>query len=116
MKALYHDRSVLEPATLEDMLTYPETRFRDPEGGIHGLGVVDYSELLGMQVIGHGGSSLGYSAAAVYLPEYGTVVAWQFNTGESPRELADVIMSDTWSSPAKVLSTHLTPNYDIDPD
>jgi D-alanyl-D-alanine carboxypeptidase len=116
MKALYHDRSVLEPASLEDMLTIPETRVRDPEGGLYGLGVVDYSELLGMQVVGHGGSSLGYSAAAVYLPEYGTAVAWQFNTGESPRELADAIMSDTWSSLVKVLRTNLTPNYYIDPD
>ena len=92
---------------LEEMLTIPETTLRDPEGGRYGLGVVEYySEILGTRVIGHGGSSLGYSAAALYLPEYGLSVAWSINTGESPRGLADNLMQNTWSNLSQVLSEH----------
>lgn len=88
------------------MLTYPETTRRDLDGGVYGLGVVDYSDLLGVKVLGHGGSSLGYSAAALYLPDYGTSVAWLINTGESPPALASQIMSDAWSSLLEVLKTN----------
>jgi CubicO group peptidase (beta-lactamase class C family) len=109
MQALYYDQSVLAPDSLEEMLTYPEPTFPDPEGGKYSLGVIDFSDLLGMHAIGHGGSSLGYSAAALYLPEYGTAVAWLVNTGESPRELADEIMWNTWSSLSEVLRMHLEP-------
>jgi hypothetical protein len=49
---------------------------------------------------------LGYSAAALYLPEYGISMAWLVNTGESPPELAGQIMADTWSSLYQVISTH----------
>ncbi len=31
VKALYHDRSVLAPASLKEMMTYPTTNFDDPE-------------------------------------------------------------------------------------
>ncbi|NIS83083.1 MAG: serine hydrolase [Anaerolineales bacterium] len=109
LHALYHEQSVLAPDSLKEMLTYADTPFRDPDGGIYGLGVVDYSELLGVHVIGHAGSSLGYSAAALYFPEYGTAVAWLINTGESPRDLANAIMTGTWSSLSEVLRQHLEP-------
>ena len=109
LDALYHERTVLRSDTLAEMLAFPENTFRDPEGGIYGLGVVDYSDVLGMQVIGHGGSSLGYSAAALYLPEYGVSMAWMINTGESPRELADQLMFDIWSS----LSDVVKENQDV---
>ena len=109
MDALYHQRSVLEPNSLEEMLTYPEVSALDPDGAVYGLGVVDYSELLGMQVIGHGGSALGYSAAALYLPDYGVSLAWAFNTGESPPELAGAMMEATWSSLSEVLIANLEP-------
>ena len=67
------------------------------------MGVVDYSDQLGAQVYGHFGSSLGYSAAALYLPEYKTSVAWLINTGESPFALSGYIMYDTWSALEDVL-------------
>ncbi|MEJ2238210.1 MAG: serine hydrolase [Gemmatimonadales bacterium] len=107
--ALYQERTVLAPTSLAEMLTYPETAVPDPEGGTYGLGVVDYSELLGVHVIGHGGSSLGYSAAALYFPDYGAALAWLVNTGESPRELANALMGGTWSSLSQVLQNHLNP-------
>ena len=104
MQALYHEHTVLAPGSLREMLTYPEVIRRDPEGGVYGLGTEDFTNILGVQVIGHGGSSLGYSAAALYLPKYGVSMAWLVNTGESPRELADKIMIDTWSSLYEVVS------------
>ena len=106
MQALYHEQRVLSSQSLGEMLTIPETTLPDPEGGRYGLGVVDFSEILGTRVIGHGGSSLGYSAAALYLPEYGLSVAWAINTGESPRGLADNLMQNTWSNLSQVLSEH----------
>ncbi len=106
MQMLYHEQRVLSRSSLREMLTIPETTQPDPEGGRYGLGVVDFSEVLGSQVIGHGGSSLGYSAAALYLPEYGLSVAWSINTGESPRKLADNLMQNTWSNLFQVLSEH----------
>lgn len=109
MNALYHDRIVLNTESHNEMLTYPETALRDPEGGLYGLGVVDYTDRLGLNVIGHGGSSLGYAGAALYLPDYGISVAWLINTGESPPELANQIMSDTWLSLFEVLSRNQAP-------
>jgi CubicO group peptidase (beta-lactamase class C family) len=105
-QALYHERTVLSDDSLEAMLTYPQTTLRDPDGVILGLGVVDYSELLGMPVIGHGGSSLGYSAAALYLPEYGVSVATLINTGESPVELANQLMSAAWTELSEVIKSN----------
>ena len=101
--ALYHEGSVMSPDSLAEMLTYPEVTQRDPEGGLYGLGVVDYSGKLDTQVYGHLGSSLGYSAAALYLPEYGTSIAWMINTGESPVELSGHLMFDTWSALSGVI-------------
>jgi D-alanyl-D-alanine carboxypeptidase len=109
MHALYHEGRVLSEQSLQEMLTIPETTLPDPEGGRYGLGVVDYSEILGTRVIGHGGSSLGYSAAALYLPEYGLSVAWSINTGESPPSLAQGLMQSTWSNLSQVLLEKATP-------
>ena len=106
MNALYHEQTVLSPEAHREMLTYPDTTLRDPEGGRYGLGVVDFTDRVGVPVIGHGGSSLGYSGAALYLPEYGISLAVLANTGESPPELANQIMNDTWSSLYEVLSTN----------
>ncbi len=101
--ALFHESVVLNPSALADMLTYPDVTILDPDGGVYGLGVVDYTQVLGLKAIGHGGSSLGYSAAALYLPEYGASVAWAINTGEGPPELASQIMSDTWTGLSEVI-------------
>jgi D-alanyl-D-alanine carboxypeptidase len=98
MNALYYEGTVINSDSLVEMLTYPDTTLRDPDGGVYGLGVVDYTDVLDMQAIGHGGSSLGYSAAALYLSEFNLSVAWVINTGESPQELAGQMMYDTWSA------------------
>jgi D-alanyl-D-alanine carboxypeptidase len=104
--ALYYEGAVISPNSLVEMLTYPDATLRDPDGDIFGLGVVDYSDRLGKQVLGHLGSSLGYSAAALYLPEYGTSVAWLINTGQSPMELSGYMMFDTWSALSDVIRTN----------
>jgi D-alanyl-D-alanine carboxypeptidase len=110
MQALYHDKSVLDSAALDAMLTFPETPLRDPDGASYGLGVVDYSDILGMEVIGHGGSALGFSAAALYLPDYRTSLVWLINTGESPADLASALMGETWLALSDVLREHLEPH------
>lgn len=106
MNALYYDRSVLSPQSYEEMLAIPETTLPDPEGELYGLGVIDFTDRLGVPVLGHGGSSLGYSAAALYLPEYGISIAWLVNTGENPPELAGQIMAEIWFSLFEVISKH----------
>jgi D-alanyl-D-alanine carboxypeptidase len=106
MNALYHEQRVLPNHLLREMLTVPETSLLDPGGGRYGLGVIDFSEILGTQVIGHGGSSLGYSAAALYLPDYGISLAWSVNTGESPRGVAEELMQTVWSYLSEVLDEH----------
>jgi D-alanyl-D-alanine carboxypeptidase len=104
--ALYHEQTVLDPGSLAEMLTFPEAAQKDPTGNFYGLGVVDFTETLGVRVIGHGGSALGYSAAALYLPDWGVSLAWLVNAGESPMVLADRLMLDTWTSLYEVLSAH----------
>lgn len=106
MHSLYHDGIVLNSSLMGEMLTFPQEVLRDPEGGVYGLGVVDYSDILGEEAIGHLGSSLGYNAAALYLPEYGISVAWLINTGESPNDLAARLMWETWSSVMEVLENN----------
>jgi D-alanyl-D-alanine carboxypeptidase len=105
--ALLHDRSLLTPGSLRAMLTFPEDIQRDPGGDRYGLGIIDYSDRLGMRVIGHTGSSPGYSAAALYLPDHGVSMAWMINTGEGPGDLAGALMSRTWSGLSDVLRRHL---------
>jgi hypothetical protein len=89
------------------MLAIPADALPDPQGGSYGLGIIDFSEVLGVNAIGHGGSSLGYSAAAVYLPDLGVSLAWAINTGESPPTLADALMRSTWSHMSQTFFEHL---------
>ena len=103
MAALYGEKRVLSEESLQQMLAIPETELGDPEGGKYGLGVVDFSNILGVPVIGHGGSALGYSAAALYLPEQDIALAWSINSGESPPELANELMNNTWTALSEVL-------------
>ena len=104
MYKLYHEKSVIRPNSLAEMLIFPDAALYDPDGGKYGLGVVDYTDLLGIRAIGHGGSSLGYSAAALYLPDSGNIVVWLINTGESPSALASQMMSQAWSLISEVLA------------
>jgi D-alanyl-D-alanine carboxypeptidase len=103
VNALYHDGTVLTDDLLQEMLEVPETQLADREGGKYGLGVVDFSEILGTRVIGHGGSTLGYSAAALYLPEFGISLVGAINTGESPERLANDLLTATWSELSRVI-------------
>jgi D-alanyl-D-alanine carboxypeptidase len=107
--ALYLHHTVLSPSMLAEMLTYPDPEVLDPEGGRYGLGVVDFSGVLGSEVYGHAGSALGYSAAALFLPDHGVAMAWAMNTGESPPELANTLMGNVWASVSSVLFRHLGP-------
>lgn len=109
MHALFYLRSVLSQSSLEEMLTIPNVADPDPDGTAYGLGIVDFTDVLGMSAFGHGGSALGYSAAALYLPEYNAAVAWLVNTGESPVGLASEIMWNTWSALSEVLLRHAQP-------
>ena len=108
MAALYHEKRILSAASLQQMLAVPTVTELDPEGARYGLGVVDYAPILGIPAIGHGGSSLGYSAAALYLPDRGVTLAWAVNTGESPQVLADDLMWATWSHLSEVILAHET--------
>ena len=109
MDALLQEGVVLSERSLGEMLSFPDTALPDPEGGRYGLGIVDFSDVLGENVIGHGGSALGYSAAALYLPDEGISLAWAINTGESPRELADSLMMNTWEALSGVIISHCFP-------
>jgi D-alanyl-D-alanine carboxypeptidase len=104
---LYHDQTVLEDESLDQMLLFPDALQNDPEGYLYGLGVIDYSSALGEHAYGHAGSSLGYSSAALYLPHYGISIAWLINTGESPPELGPRIMFEIWSAMIEVVRSNV---------
>ena len=106
MQALLEEQRVLSKGSLKEMLTVPEDALPDPQGGSYGLGIIDLSGVLEANAIGHGGSTLGYSAAAVYLPDLGVSLAWAVNSGESPRTLADGLMRSTWSRLSQTLFEH----------
>ena len=106
MHELFVEESLLDDDSMEIMLRAPDVGSKDTSGIEYGLGVVDYSAALSESVIGHGGSALGYSAAALYLPEYEVVVVWMLNTGESPPELAADLMGEIWRSLFEVIRTH----------
>jgi hypothetical protein len=110
MKALYYDQTILSSVSLNAMLTYPNLSEMDPEGGRYGLGVVDFTDILGVKTFGHAGSSLGYSAAALCLPCHRVLLAWATNTGENPTELANRIMRNTWQYLSSVLFQQLNLN------
>jgi len=105
-RRLHYEHRVLSSQSLQQMYTRPERAVPDPEGGKYGLGVADFDDRLGLHAIGHAGSSLGYSATALYLPDRAISLAWAINTGESPRELAEQLMHRTWSELSRVLQAN----------
>ena len=107
MNALYHDGSVISPSSMAEMLTYPETKLRGSDTEKMGLGVIDYSEYLDMQALGHGGSALGYTSTFLYLPESGISVAYLINTGESPIWLANRLWEKTRTALLEVIKANL---------
>lgn len=116
MQALFEERRVLSERSLKEMLSIPRGIRPDPEGGSYGLGIVDFSKLLGVNAVGHGGSSLGYSAAALYLPDSHVSLAWCINTGEGPRTLADRLMQETWIQLSQAVLEQLAPEGSLGMD
>jgi len=85
-QALWGDRRVLSATSMEEMLDFvaPEP---DDERGIlmagYGLGAVRFNPELfdgTPLVIGHSGGALFYSAAAMYLPDYGVTIGAALNS------------------------------------
>jgi D-alanyl-D-alanine carboxypeptidase len=105
---LYHQGTVLSASSLTEMLTYPEVPYPDPQGVMFGLGVQNYTNFLQrQQVFGHTGWGLGYSSAALYLPEYGISLTWFINTGHPHGELSGYnILIETWSLFSSVLENN----------
>jgi D-alanyl-D-alanine carboxypeptidase len=101
-RALFHDKTVLSQASLDQMLT-----FHSPCTGEeffcagYGLGVVKFNPQLfnGMEAIGHSGNAPGYAAASIYLPDYDVCIGLVDNTeegesvGVSITNLLNVIIS-----------------------
>jgi len=85
-QALYHDKTVLSKDALELMLTFEATSPEEPLLIGYGLGVVNYSPEIfnGLEIIGHSGNAAGYTAASLYLPEYGISLGIMLNTHDGP--------------------------------
>ncbi len=100
---LFNQRSVLTDHSLAEMLSFPEVSDPSQREPVFGLGIADYSNILGVRSIGHAGSSIGYSAAVMYLPETKVSMAWTINTGESPAGISSELMMTTWRELSGVL-------------
>jgi D-alanyl-D-alanine carboxypeptidase len=84
-RALFHDKTVLSQASLDQMLTFysPCTGEEYVVAG-YGLGAVKFNPQLfdGLYAIGHSGNAPGYAAASVYLPNYDVCIGLVDNTEE----------------------------------
>jgi len=84
-RALFHDRSVLSQAFLDQMLTFHSPCTGEEYFGAgYGLGVVKFNPQLvnGLEAYGHSGNAPGYAAASIYLPDYGVCIGLMDNTEE----------------------------------
>ena len=109
IKALYHDCRVISQDSLDKMLTFyrPTIDPGEPTVSGYGLGVADFSEFLGVQVYGHGGSHYGYTTAALYLPEHGITICWLINIGADSAAPVDAMMGSIWLSLSEVVFSHI---------
>jgi D-alanyl-D-alanine carboxypeptidase len=109
INALYHDCIVLSQDSLDKMLTFyrPTIDPGEPTVSGYGLGVADFSEFLGVQAYGHGGSHFGYTTAALYLPEHGIIICWLINTGADSAAPVDAMMGSIWLSLSEVVLSHM---------
>jgi CubicO group peptidase (beta-lactamase class C family) len=84
--ALYHEKRVLSEDLLSQMLTFEPTTSEEPLLVGYGLGVVNYSPEIfnGQEIYGHSGNAAGYTAASLYLPEYGISLGIMLNTHDGP--------------------------------
>ena len=92
--AVFHEKRVLAPDLVEQMLAFHSPAPNDPPLSGYGLGVAYVDEELveesfgvkGVRMWGHGGSTHGYRAIAMYLPEAETSIACLINA-DSDRSL-----------------------------
>jgi len=85
VRALFHDKTVISQASLDQMLTfYSPCSGEEFVGTGYGLGVVQFNpEILnGVQAYGHGGNALGYGAGCFYMPDYDVCIGLMDNTEE----------------------------------
>jgi CubicO group peptidase (beta-lactamase class C family) len=83
--ALYHERSVLEEQSLDEMIAFvPVDTPDEPLLKGYGLGAVRFSPELfnDLEVWGHSGNAPGYAAGSLYLPNYGVSIGITDNTEE----------------------------------
>jgi len=84
-QAMYHDKSVLSQASLDQMLSFisPCTGEEFMCAG-YGLGAIRFNPDLvnGLEAIGHSGNAPGYAAASIYLPDYQVCIGIVDNTEE----------------------------------
>jgi D-alanyl-D-alanine carboxypeptidase len=94
--ALYHERTVLDQQSLDEMLTfYPVATPEEPLAAGYGLGAVRFTPELfnGLEVWGHSGNAPGYAAGSFYLPDYGVSIGIATNTeeGEAMHTINDLL-------------------------
>lgn len=99
-RALFHDRSILEPTTFAEALDFVPTA-GEPLAVGYGLGIyhADPDLYNGIQIWGHSGNPIGYAALSFYLVDYGISIGIMVNTedGEAMNtisELLDIIESE----------------------
>jgi D-alanyl-D-alanine carboxypeptidase len=85
VRALFHDQRVLAPESLDQMLDWVPMEIPAERAHIladYGLGAARFNPGLfdGTSVVGHSGGALFYSAAALYLPDYGVAIGAAQNT------------------------------------
>ena len=84
-RALFHDKTVLSQASLDQMLTLhsPCTGEEFLCAG-YGLSVVNYDTQVfnGIEAIGHSGNAPGCAAACLYFPDYMVCIGMTDNTEE----------------------------------
>lgn len=86
VQALFGNEELLEPETLEEMLTFVD----DGEGSQYGLGVSSWESDWG-EALGHGGRSGGFLSTVWYVPDEDVTVVVLTNDADkaSPDEIAE---------------------------
>jgi uncharacterized protein (TIGR02145 family) len=82
-RKLFHDKSVLSQASLDQMLTFHSPCTGEEFFGAgYGLGVCKFNPQLiyGLEAYGHGGHGPGYAAGCLYLPDYQVCIGIMDNT------------------------------------
>jgi len=107
-QALFREGRVLSERSLDQMLAFHSPTPREPLMAAYGLGVMKFSPELsnGLEVWGHGGSGGGYTAACLYLPDYGVSIGIMVNT---EAEMNNRRTAETLSKLLRIITSHLEP-------